>query len=179
MESAHRHVWRLTVGGIPDGRQLEHRCGVSECCNPAHLRLRCNQPRRRPGKHARRNRASTLLLYKYGITVEQHDEILRKQGGKCAVCAVVLDEKIWLRRPCVDHCHQTNEVRGILCRHCNTGLGHFKDNPDSLVAAADYIKQHSSDGPAIRALDAPQTVRCTHCGNAGHNARTCGRAVHS
>lgn len=56
----------------------------------------------------------------------------------------------------VDHDHQTNKIRGMLCNHCNRGLGHFKDNPNLLEyariyllaadndpEAADYVKFHS------------------------------------
>jgi hypothetical protein len=57
----------------------------------------------------------------------------------------------------VDHSHSTNKIRGMLCNHCNRGLGHFKDNPDLLEYARiyllasedkqeafDYIKTHSN-----------------------------------
>jgi hypothetical protein len=40
----------------------------------------------------------------------------------------------------IDHCHETNEVRGILCSGCNTGLGHLGDNIDGLLRAVAYLK---------------------------------------
>lgn len=43
----------------------------------------------------------------------------------------------------VDHGHVTKQIRGVLCNHCNLGLGHFKDNPSTLRKAADYLEKRS------------------------------------
>lgn len=43
----------------------------------------------------------------------------------------------------VDHCHKTNIIRGMLCNHCNRGLGHFKDDPDLLEFARIYLLGYS------------------------------------
>lgn len=41
-----------------------------------------------------------------------------------------------------DHDHHTGEFRGFLCGHCNVGIGHFKDDPDLLIRAAEYLKRN-------------------------------------
>jgi len=45
----------------------------------------------------------------------------------------------------VDHCHKTNIIRGMLCNHCNRGLGHFKDDPELLEFARIYLINYSDD----------------------------------
>ena len=72
--------------------------------------------------------------YSYGLTPERYKELYEKQNGKCAMpgCS---------RPPtCVDHDHETDEVRALLCKACNTGLGIFKDDPKRLREAAEYIE---------------------------------------
>ena len=56
-------------------------------------------------------------------------------------------EECWIcgstHRLCIDHDHNTGEVRGLLCSGCNSALGHFKDNTESMMKAVNYLK----DGP--------------------------------
>lgn len=76
---------------------------------------------------------------RYGLTVAQHDELLSKQHGLCAICktATPAGKGTWH----VDHCHASGNVRGLLCHHCNVGLGHFKDTPETLRQAAEYLEK--------------------------------------
>ena len=43
----------------------------------------------------------------------------------------------------LDHCHESGQFRGFLCRNCNNGLGRFQDNPDLLIKAANYLNLSS------------------------------------
>jgi len=49
----------------------------------------------------------------------------------------------------VDHNHNTNKVRGLLCNHCNRGLGHFRDNTETLLKAIDYLNNPISLKPTL------------------------------
>lgn len=81
------------------------------------------------------------LKMKFGITPEDFSTMLVAQGGVCAICKG--DNPISTKQFHVDHDHKTGKIRSILCHHCNTGLGHFKDSPVLLRTAADYIDRHN------------------------------------
>ena len=76
---------------------------------------------------------------KFGISEGDYFSILKSQGGKCALCGD--GECQSGKRFAVDHCHETGAVRGILCYNCNTGLGKFRDSPDILEKAAEYLRR--------------------------------------
>jgi hypothetical protein len=75
-------------------------------------------------------------LKRYGLTGEMFDSLLRAQGGVCAICGTGGFSK---RGPCVDHNHLTSKVRGILCSHCNSALGHLKDSISIAKKAIEYL----------------------------------------
>lgn len=75
---------------------------------------------------------------KYGITIEQYDELLARQNNVCAICKFPCKTG---RRLAVDHCHETGKIRGLLCHDCNTGIGKLKESPDLLLQAHKYLSQ--------------------------------------
>jgi Recombination endonuclease VII len=91
-----------------------------------------------------RNRESIRAKVKagqWGMTVEQYEEIRATQDDRCAICGVEPEPEKVLP---LDHCHQTNALRGLLCDRCNLGLGYFGDDPELLLRAAQYV---TSGGP--------------------------------
>ncbi len=78
----------------------------------------------------------------FGITLEEYDAWVAMQGGRCGVCQQLPRTGHTRRRALhVDHCHATHTIRGLLCHHCNVGMGHFLDDPTLLRAAADYLER--------------------------------------
>lgn len=93
-------------------------------------------------REAHRNASRKHGLKKYGITLSDFDKMYADQGGACAICAVPIAHTSEDRHmsSAVDHCHTTLKVRGLLCFHCNVGLGKFFDNPELMRRAAAYIE---------------------------------------
>jgi hypothetical protein len=91
-------------------------------------------------KHKKQNRAKKLQR-KYGLTESQYNKIFVNQKGLCAICnqPEILKIKGKLKPLCVDHCHETSNIRKLLCSLCNVMLGMAKDNSDILRKAANYI----------------------------------------
>lgn len=72
---------------------------------------------------------------KYGID-EAAWLVLCAKDICCAICA-----EAFVGTPNIDHCHATGVVRGLLCSSCNAALGHMRDAPERLRAAAVYLEE--------------------------------------
>lgn len=83
------------------------------------------------------------LSEKYGITEAEYTAMLTQQKGLCSIC----DRKPHEKRLSVDHCHRTKKVRALLCRHCNLMIGLAEDRPETLIAAAAYLRRHLDTDP--------------------------------
>lgn len=79
-----------------------------------------------------------LMIARNGINSDKYNKILVKQGGKCAICRQTPIKKLF-----IDHCHKSKKVRGLLCHHCNTGLGMFKDSIRTIINANKYLTKHA------------------------------------
>lgn len=79
---------------------------------------------------------SKRLQRRYGITLEDYEEMIEEQDHSCAVCGRE-------RELVVDHCHISDEVRGLLCKPCNTAIGSLEDDPRIIYSAVRYVIEHS------------------------------------
>lgn len=83
----------------------------------------------------------------YNITALEFNSMWENQNGCCAICQVKLQPRGRSKNSAaIDHNHKTREVRGILCRGCNHGIGSLGDNPTTLIAAAEYLRKKGHYG---------------------------------
>ena len=80
---------------------------------------------------------------KFNLSEEEYAKMLDKQGGVCAICGQpeTATFKTSIRRLAVDHDHITGEIRGLLCRRCNLGLGYFNDDLTLIQRALSYLSR--------------------------------------
>jgi hypothetical protein len=83
-------------------------------------------------------------LTRYHVAPDDYHVLLDKQQNRCAICECEL--KLEKNQSVIDHCHDTGQVRGVLCRECNTGLGRFMDKESLLVKAMEYLKKPPAEG---------------------------------
>ncbi len=86
---------------------------------------------------------SSELKRMFGITLDDYERILKKQGGVCAICDRKESKKRF-KYLAVDHCHESKNIRGLLCSNCNRGLGLFADSIERLKSATKYLRRNGA-----------------------------------
>lgn len=136
---------RKPGGRKPDPKPTRRRCGRCKKLLPFEKFIR--------DKHKTHGRSWTCyqcqreyvkerqIIHKYGMTLAEFSEMVERQGGGCAICGkeIYLTSTGRIFRLCIDHCHDTGEIRGVLCTRCNTGIGMFRDDPELLGLAIQYL----------------------------------------
>jgi len=91
---------------------------------------------------------------KFGITMKQYCDMLLAQDGKCAICKQVetATRNGKIKTLAVDHCHDTGNIRGLLCAQCNTMIGKAKDDRNILLSAVKYLDKHVGRESAVPTL---------------------------
>ena len=150
---------RLPIPGadIPEAPRCST-CGESKCVMPTRGLVRgwywkckpCdNQIKkglyRQSSEFRKRLKVSAIRRKcgQYGLTPDEADTLWNRQGRKCGICC----DEIGSPTACaaeskathIDHCHDSGEVRGLLCSKCNQGLGLLGDNVAGLEAAIRYL----------------------------------------
>lgn len=147
-------------GRLRSGEMSKHGCGewVAQTEISRGLCKACLTAYRRTDHRRRAAKMRAAWLWKtYRLTAEDYDRMRAEQDYRCAVCNRHESE---VGQPThgrarldgepkfsggifvVDHCHESNVVRKLLCSSCNKGIGWLQDSPDVLAAAAEYLRDH-------------------------------------
>lgn len=104
--------------------------------NREHYRKLSREYGKKP--HVKRMQINCALKRKYGITIDDKEQMWLNQNKKCKICEslLVFEDSM------VDHNHRTGEVRGILCNACNACIGYAKENTQILSNAINYLTQY-------------------------------------
>jgi hypothetical protein len=123
-----------------------------ECCNPCRA-VKLKDQYNNDEVYRERTRFinwKSKIKRKYKMTPEDYYIMLDEQKGVCAICKSSNPKtKNNSDKFCIDHNHITNEIRGLLCSECNSALGQFRDDPNILMSAYEYLndkgnyKEHS------------------------------------
>lgn len=102
-------------------------------------RIKTRQKKFRDGnrKTIREREKAYRLKAVWGLSTEEYESLLIKQGGVCAICKRPPTDK----RLHVDHDHKTEEIRGLLCGSCNRALGLYQDSREVLMNAVEYLNR--------------------------------------
>lgn len=108
---------------------------TAQCCVCGPVSIIYRRTRKRWMCANKRAQESIIGVEPHGLTVAEARDFRR--GKECSICGEV-------DNLCVDHCHTSGAIRGVLCRKCNSGLGMFDDDVERLLKATDYLKKFSS-----------------------------------
>lgn len=83
-----------------------------------------------------------VRLAKYGLTTDAFDAMYEGQNGLCAACMRPLPKE----KACVDHCHETGVVRGLVHGNCNTAIGLIYEDVEVLANLISYLTRNRESG---------------------------------
>ncbi len=131
----------LSSFGPHSRMKLGRQSACRECSRDWH-RANPDYVRRKNQQH-RQNNPDYYLNWarrkKYGLTPQDISDMRESQRGLCSGCVRPLKEF----KECVDHCHLTGKVRGLLCSDCNVSIGRLRDDPLTLRRLAEYLERHA------------------------------------
>lgn len=116
-------------------KHLECRSGRRAICKDCTSCETKERKKNDPAKHKERAKLNTIKN-RYGLSPDNYKKMLKNQDNKCAICTTDMVN------PCVDHCHNKNTVRGLLCNNCNSLLGMARDNIKTLNSAISYLERN-------------------------------------
>lgn len=120
-------AWAAVRNARPERRAVRKSYKQTDAAKKANYKYRTKPEVK---ERVRRRR----LELRYGITHDEYQALVIKQGERCAICT----QQKSLH---VDHDHISGKVRGLLCGSCNRALGLFYDQVPLMEKAISYLKK--------------------------------------
>jgi len=127
----------------PDG--LDYKC---KSCNSNEAKQLWKSDK---GKQSQRLRSRKYELKRlYGITLDDYNNLLKKQNYGCAICGSQMKSKLGNLH--VDHDHKTGIVRGLLCIQCNITLGMLREDSNRIKKVLQYLEYNTSKNTQLETI---------------------------
>lgn len=137
---------KLVIEFHKDGKSRDGLCSYCKECNRAKSRAWARDNPEKAQAQARKRRElglnrAQIRFRKYGIGATEYAALLAAQGEACAICGRTASGRKDSTELCVDHCHTSNRIRGLLCHSCNRGIGLLQDSEEILEKALTYLRR--------------------------------------
>ena len=139
--------WGGHILKTPEQKREDHNKYLVEVWNPANRDKIAESTSKYNAKvYTTDRRYASNLKEKFGITLEDYEVMMYSQNGCCAICGRSESEATErTKRLCVDHDHDTGKIRSLLCHKCNKALGLFRESPQLLQKAVDYLLKYQEE----------------------------------
>jgi len=125
----------------------EARSGLHAYCKACNCTLTKESAAKRDPELRKTTSRKFHLKKKYGLSLEEYQQMWEEQGGVCKVCGRpegrVTNPEGKVSSLSVDHNHETGEVRGLLCHACNTALGQLNEDPAIIQNLLGYLAYYA------------------------------------
>lgn len=141
---ATKHLWYLKNREISIARAKTHAVGAEEWRQAHRPQVNALAQARRQTPEGRDKKEHDSLMRRFsnhGLTLDQYHAMIEQQEDCCAICGSHPSDNYggFHDGYHIDHQHVTEKIRGLLCKHCNIGIGMLKDSPQICRAAAAYL----------------------------------------
>lgn len=119
-------------------RTSSHPGWCKKCYNNAQRERHKNFKKTEKGVEQAKKNVISQRWYKYGLTTEEYNQMLKQQLNGCAICKKEFSDIV---KPVVDHHHGLKKVRGILCHPCNLALAYLQEDEDIIWNMLEYLKR--------------------------------------
>jgi len=127
-------------------KNKKHPDGLSYWCRNCNAQQSKTWRLNNPEKKVKANKQKGLKS-RYGLSIDQYNQLLIAQNYKCAICnkpeTAKHSDKNSIKALAVDHCHATGKIRGLLCDACNRAEGFLRGSPKLARKLAEYLELHS------------------------------------